>query len=232
MNDFQQQRDDAELVGCKLAYEAGVHWLDANVRALEALRTRSLALMSVMLLAATFVAGVREGRHNRNGDNQGGDIGSLGIGWPLVVRPLYDGNNRARRVRGVDCQVHCRVGAGQDHQEARRPHLDVAVNRPSRTASHGRARVRLQESPARCAALWATESSSTASAGIVAATANTAVSPSFRPSDMSCAANPPNAESSSSVRSSWCSIHVAWSTAPWRARGLLPFGAPRRPVRA
>ena len=100
-----------------------------------------------------------------------------------------------------------------------------AVNRPSRTASHSRARVRLQESPARCAALWATESSSTASAGIAAATANTAVSPSFRPSDMSCAANPPNAESSSSVRSSWCSIHVAWSTALWRARGLLPFGA-------
>ena len=57
MNDFEQQRDDAELVGCGLAYEAGVHWLDANVRALEALRTRSLALMSVMLLAATFVAG-------------------------------------------------------------------------------------------------------------------------------------------------------------------------------
>ena len=56
MNDFQQQRDDAELVGCKIAYESGVHWLDANVRALEALRTRSLALVSVVLIAATLVA--------------------------------------------------------------------------------------------------------------------------------------------------------------------------------
>ena len=56
MNDFQQQRDDAELVGYKLAYEAGIHWLDANVRALEALRTRSLALVSVVLIAGTFVA--------------------------------------------------------------------------------------------------------------------------------------------------------------------------------
>ena len=56
MNDFQQQRDDAELAGCKVAYESGVHWLDANVRALEALRTRSLALVSVVLIAATLMA--------------------------------------------------------------------------------------------------------------------------------------------------------------------------------
>lgn len=58
MNDFRQQRDDAELVGCKVAYESGVHWLDANVRALEALRTRSLALVSVVLIAASLVAGL------------------------------------------------------------------------------------------------------------------------------------------------------------------------------
>ena len=32
----QQQRDEAELVGARVAYESGVHWLDANVRALEA----------------------------------------------------------------------------------------------------------------------------------------------------------------------------------------------------
>ena len=56
MNDSQQQQADAELVGCKVAYESGVHWLDANVRALEALRTRSLALVSVVLIAATLVA--------------------------------------------------------------------------------------------------------------------------------------------------------------------------------
>ena len=52
----QHQRDEAELVGSRLAYESGVHWLDANVRALEALRTRSLALVSVVLIAATVVA--------------------------------------------------------------------------------------------------------------------------------------------------------------------------------
>lgn len=52
----QQQRDEAELIGTRLAYESGVHWLDANVRALEALRTRSLALVSVVLIAATVVA--------------------------------------------------------------------------------------------------------------------------------------------------------------------------------
>ena len=56
MNDSQQQQADAELVGCKVAYESGVHWLDANVRALEALRTRSLALVSVVVLAATLMA--------------------------------------------------------------------------------------------------------------------------------------------------------------------------------
>ena len=56
MNDSQQQQADAELVGCKVAYESGVHWLDANVRALEALRTRSLTLVSVVLIAATLVA--------------------------------------------------------------------------------------------------------------------------------------------------------------------------------
>lgn len=58
MSDTLEQRHDAELVGCRLAYEAGVHWLDANVKALEALRTRALALMSVMLIATTFVANV------------------------------------------------------------------------------------------------------------------------------------------------------------------------------
>ena len=52
----QRQRDEAELVGARVAYESGVHWLDANVRALEALRTRSLALVSVVLIAATVVA--------------------------------------------------------------------------------------------------------------------------------------------------------------------------------
>ena len=52
----RQQRDEAELIGTRLAYESGVHWLDANVRALEALRTRSLALVSVVLIAATVVA--------------------------------------------------------------------------------------------------------------------------------------------------------------------------------
>ena len=52
----QRQRDEAELVGARVAYESGVHWLDANVRALEALRTRSLALVSVALIAATVVA--------------------------------------------------------------------------------------------------------------------------------------------------------------------------------
>ena len=56
MNDFQQQQADTELVGCKVAYESGVHWLDANIRALEALRTRSLTLVSVVLIAATLVA--------------------------------------------------------------------------------------------------------------------------------------------------------------------------------
>ena len=56
MNEFQQQQEDAELVGCKIAYESGLHWLDANVRALEALRTRSVALLSVVLIAATLVA--------------------------------------------------------------------------------------------------------------------------------------------------------------------------------
>ena len=52
----RRQREEAELAGSRLAYEAGVHWLDANVRALEALRTRSLALVSVVLIAATVVA--------------------------------------------------------------------------------------------------------------------------------------------------------------------------------
>ena len=52
----QRQRDEAELVGARVAYESGVHWLDANVRALEALRTRSLALVSVVLIAAAVVA--------------------------------------------------------------------------------------------------------------------------------------------------------------------------------
>lgn len=52
----QRWRDEAELVGARVAYESGVHWLDANVRALEALRTRSLALVSVVLIAATVMA--------------------------------------------------------------------------------------------------------------------------------------------------------------------------------
>ena len=78
MNDFQQQRDDAELVGCRLAYEAGVHWLDANVRALEALRTRSLALMSVMLLAATFVAGFAKDAITGTETTKGEALGVLG----------------------------------------------------------------------------------------------------------------------------------------------------------
>lgn len=51
----EEKQDAAELLTCRLAYESGVHWLDANVRALEALRTRSLALVSVVLIAATFV---------------------------------------------------------------------------------------------------------------------------------------------------------------------------------
>lgn len=58
MRDTLEQRQEAELLGSRLAYEAGIHWLDANVRALESLRTRSLALISVMLIAATFVANV------------------------------------------------------------------------------------------------------------------------------------------------------------------------------
>ena len=52
----KKQQSAAELLTCRLAYESGVHWLDANIRALEALRTRSLALVSVVLIAATFVA--------------------------------------------------------------------------------------------------------------------------------------------------------------------------------
>ena len=52
----RRQRDEAELAGARVAYESGVHWLDANVRALEALRTRSLALVSIVLIAATVVA--------------------------------------------------------------------------------------------------------------------------------------------------------------------------------
>ena len=56
MTDAESQRDAAELLTCRLAYESGVHWLDANVRALEALRTRSLALVSVVLIAAAFIA--------------------------------------------------------------------------------------------------------------------------------------------------------------------------------
>ena len=56
MTDTEIQRDAAELLTCRLAYESGVHWLDANVRALEALRTRSLALVSVVLIAAAIVA--------------------------------------------------------------------------------------------------------------------------------------------------------------------------------
>ncbi|MYB08448.1 MAG: hypothetical protein F4Y28_00535 [Acidimicrobiia bacterium] len=58
MNRTLDQRQEAKLLGSRLAYEAGVHWLDANVKALESLRTRALALMSVMLIAATFVANV------------------------------------------------------------------------------------------------------------------------------------------------------------------------------
>ena len=84
MNDFQQQRDDAELVGCKLAYEAGVHWLDANVRALEALRTRSLALMSVMLLAATFVAGFAKDAITGTETTTGETLGVLGSAGLLL----------------------------------------------------------------------------------------------------------------------------------------------------
>ena len=56
MTDAESQRDAAEMLTCRLAYESGVHWLDANVRALEALRTRSLALIAVVLIAAAFVA--------------------------------------------------------------------------------------------------------------------------------------------------------------------------------
>jgi len=73
----QQQRDKAELVGSRLAYESGVHWLDANVRALEALRTRSLALVSVVLIAATVVANLAPDAAKE---------GTLGIcGWAGVV---------------------------------------------------------------------------------------------------------------------------------------------------
>ena len=85
MNDFQQQRDDAELVGCKLAYEAGVHWLDANVRALEALRTRSLALVSVMLIAATFVADFATGAAKRHGMGAWGWSGLALFALGMVV---------------------------------------------------------------------------------------------------------------------------------------------------
>ena len=56
MTDPEMQQDAAELLTCRLAYESGVHWLDANVRALEALRTRSLALVSIVLIAGTLLA--------------------------------------------------------------------------------------------------------------------------------------------------------------------------------
>ena len=83
MNDFQQQQADAELVGCKVAYESGVHWLDANVRALEALRTRSIALVSVMLLAATFVAGFARDAIRGTDTTKGEALGVLG--WAGLV---------------------------------------------------------------------------------------------------------------------------------------------------
>ena len=85
MNDFQQQRDDAELVGCKSAYEAGFHWLDANVRALEALRTRSLALVSVVLIAAALVANLAPDAAKQDALGWWGWTGVVIFGVGMVV---------------------------------------------------------------------------------------------------------------------------------------------------
>ena len=79
MTDAERQRDAAELLTCRLAYEAGVHWLDANVRALEALRTRLLALVSVVLIAAAIVADLAPDAAKRDA------LGSLGVAGIVLL---------------------------------------------------------------------------------------------------------------------------------------------------
>ena len=127
MNNFQQQRDDAELVGCKLAYEAGVHWLDANVRALEALRTRSLALMSVMLLAATFVAGFAKDAITGTETTKGETLGVLGSAGLL----LFALSMMATIVLGVYVVWTARFTAELGPGKIIKKHVDPILTWPS-----------------------------------------------------------------------------------------------------
>ena len=127
MNDFEQQRDDAELVGCKLAYEAGVHWLDANVRALEALRTRSLALMSVMLLAATFVAGFAKDAITGTETTKGETLGVLGSAGLL----LFALSMMATIVLGVYVVWTARFTAELGPGKIIKKHVDPILTWPS-----------------------------------------------------------------------------------------------------
>ena len=127
MNDFQQQRDDAELVVCRLAYEAGVHWLDANVRALEALRTRSLALMSVMLLAATFVAGFAKDAITGTETTKGETLGVLGSAGLL----LFALSMMATIVLGVYVVWTARFTAELGPGKIIKKHVDPILTWPS-----------------------------------------------------------------------------------------------------
>ena len=132
----QQQRDEAELVGSRLAYESGIHWLDANVRALEALRTRSLALVSVVLIAATVVANLAPDAVKE---------GTLGFcGWAGVV--IFALSTAVLIVACalclVACQVHCRAWSSEDHREARCTHSDVAVSKALQGTSDRPGRIR------------------------------------------------------------------------------------------
>ena len=127
MNDIQQQRDDAELVGCRLAYESGVHWLDANVKALEALRTRSIALMSVMLLAATFVAGFAKDAIRGTDTTKGEALGVLGSAG-LVLFALA---MTATIVLGLYVVRTARFTAELGPREIIKKHVDPILTWPS-----------------------------------------------------------------------------------------------------
>ena len=127
MTSTQQHRDDAELVGCRVAYEAGVHWLDANVRALEALRTRSMALVSVMLLAATFVAGFARDAIRGTDAAAGEALGVLGsVGLVMFALAMA-----ATVVLGVYVVWTARFTAELGPRKIIKRHVDPIITWPS-----------------------------------------------------------------------------------------------------
>lgn len=50
--------ENARILVCRLAYDAGVRRVDYHIRTLEGMRTRCMALVAVMLISAGIVAGI------------------------------------------------------------------------------------------------------------------------------------------------------------------------------